>query len=105
MTNENIDWIENHHPGICLKEDFLDALGITPYRLAKSTGLTQSHVAELIKGKRNMTPNSAIKIAAALGMTAEFWLKLQANYDLAEARRKPAAVNLTLLVQPQASPA
>jgi addiction module HigA family antidote len=74
-----------------LREDFLDPLGITSYRLAKATGLSQSHVAELLKGKRSFTPETAIRIGEALGTSAEFWVNLQARHDLIETRRRRAS--------------
>jgi addiction module HigA family antidote len=90
---ENLDTVElldNPHPGETLKEDFLEPLGVSAYRLAKATGLSQGHVADLIKGKRNITPETAIRLSAALGTSAEFWMRLQAHYDLLEIRRKQA---------------
>lgn len=83
--------LDNPHPGILLRDDFLEPHGITPYRLAKATGLSQGHVAELLKGKRNFTPDTAIRIGAAIGTSAEMWINLQARHDLIDARRKQAS--------------
>jgi len=77
----------NTHPGILLKEDFLDELNITPYRLAKDIGLTPIHVTELLKGKRNITPSTALLLGRYFGTTAEYFINLQTRYDLIEATR------------------
>ena len=80
--------LENPHPGILLKEEYLDEMGITPYRLAKATGLSQIHVSDLLKGKRNITPKTAYLLGKFFETTPEFWLNLQTHYDMTEARRK-----------------
>ncbi|MDR3707170.1 MAG: HigA family addiction module antitoxin [Capsulimonadaceae bacterium] len=87
-TSENDELLPNPHPGVLLKEDFLDEMGITPYRLAKAVGLTQIHVSELLKGKRNITPKTAFLLAKFFEMTPEFWINLQTHYDMVEEKRK-----------------
>jgi len=87
MSYENHDLLPNPHPGILLKEDFLDEMGITPYRLAISTGLTPTHVSELLKGKRNITPTTALLLGKFFDTTPEYWINLQARYDMMEAKR------------------
>jgi len=88
MTNEQDDLLPNEHPGILLKEDFLDEMGITPYRLAKAIGLTQIHVSELLKGKRNITTRTAFLLGKFFETSPEFWINLQTHYDMVEQKRR-----------------
>jgi addiction module HigA family antidote len=79
--------LKNVHPGEVLREEFLEPLGITPYRLCHDTGLPQSRLSELINGKRGLSADTALRLARYLGTTPDFWLNLQMAYDLEEARR------------------
>lgn len=69
-------------PGEILKEEFLEPLGISQYRLAKAIGRPQSAVSDIIHGKRAITPDMAYLIGTALGTTPDFWLQLQITYQL-----------------------
>ena len=69
-------------PGEILKEEFLDPLGISQYRLAKAIGKPQSAVSDIVHGKRAITPDMAYLIGTALGTTPDFWLRLQTTYQL-----------------------
>lgn len=69
-------------PGEILKEEFLDPLGISQYKLAKAIGKPQSAVSDIIHGRRSITPEMAFLIGKALGTTPEFWLRLQMTYDV-----------------------
>lgn len=69
-------------PGEILKEEFLDPLGISQYRLAKAIGKPQSAVSDIVHGKRTITPDMAYLIGTALGTTPDFWLQLQTTYQL-----------------------
>ena len=73
------------HPGEHLLE-ILEDSGISQYRLAKAIGVPPRRVNEIVNAKRSITPDSALRIGRALGMTAEFWLNLQRMYDLDVAR-------------------
>ena len=73
------------HPGEHLAE-FLDELGITQYRLAKAIGVPQVRISEVVRGRRSITADTALRIGKALGTTPEFWLNLQRMYDLDTAR-------------------
>ncbi len=84
--------IPNIHPGEILEEDFLTPMGITPYRLAKGTGIDQTRVSEIIHRKRSITVDSALRFARFFGNSPEFWLNLQLQYDLEERKRKLAQV-------------
>lgn len=69
-------------PGEILKEEFLDPLGISQYRLAKAIGKPQSAVSDIVHGKRAITPEMACLIGKALGTTPDFWLRLQTTYQI-----------------------
>ncbi len=71
------------HPGEILMEEFLRPAGITQSRLAEHLGIPVQRVNEIVKGKRGVSADTAWLLAGALGTTPEFWLNLQANYDLA----------------------
>lgn len=68
-------------PGEILKEEFLDPLGITVYRLAKAMGVGETGVSEIINGRRRISTAMAYRLAYALGTTAMFWMNLQTDYD------------------------
>lgn len=74
--------IKNIHPGEVLKEEFLEPLGITAYRLSKDTLIPQTRISEILKGKRRVTADSALRFAKYFGTSAKFWLGLQDDYDL-----------------------
>ena len=82
------DLLPNPHPGTLLKEDFLDDMGITPYRLAKDTGLTQTHVSELLKGRRSLTAKTALLLGKFFGTSPQYFLNMQARYEMIEAQRE-----------------
>lgn len=68
-------------PGEILKEEFLEPLGISQYKLAQAIGKPQSAVSDVIHGRRSITPEMARLLGEALGTTTEFWLTLQATYQ------------------------
>lgn len=74
--------LPNIHPGEILQEEFLTPLQITAYRLAQETGMPQTRISQLIKGKRRITADTALRLAKYLGTSAKFWLGLQDDYDL-----------------------
>jgi addiction module HigA family antidote len=71
------------HPGEILAEEFLRPGGITQSRLAEHLGIPVQRVNEIVKGKRGVSADTAWLLAGALGTSPEFWLNLQAKYDLA----------------------
>ena len=81
------------HPEEILLEEFLLPAGISQRRFAKRVGWTVAKLNELIRGKRGITADSALDLAAALRTTPELWLNLQMYFDLARAseRRKKAS--------------
>ncbi len=70
------------HPGEILLEDFLKPLGITQYRLAKSIGVPQRRIGEIVAGKRGITADTALRLARFFGTDAQSWMNLQTLYDL-----------------------
>src|SRR5438094_3583584 len=74
------------HPGEILLEDFLKPLDVTQVALAGHLGIPTQRINELVRGKRGVTPETAWLLAGAFGTTPEFWLNLQTNQDLVQAR-------------------
>lgn len=82
--------LPNIHPGKILKEEFLDAMGISAYRLAKEINVPETRISEIVHGKRSITADTAIRFSKFFGTTAEFWLNLQNLYDLEEEKNNHA---------------
>lgn len=74
--------IELSTPGEVLKEEFLDPLGITPYALAKGIFVDPPRIDAIIKGRRRITADTAIRLSMFFGTTPGFWLNMQSRYDL-----------------------
>ena len=77
--------LPNIHPGEILREEFLTPMRITPYRLAKSLGVPQTRVADIVHERRGITADTALRLSAFFGNSAQFWLNLQSRYDLEHA--------------------
>lgn len=75
------------HPGTILLEEFLAPMGITQYRLAKSIGVPQRRIGEIVAGNRSISTDTALRLARFFGMNDGFWIGLQTDYDLAVTRR------------------
>lgn len=73
-------------PGEILRTEFLEPLGITQYRLAQATGLSQTRVSEIVRGRRAITIDTALRLSKALGVDDRFWINIQTDYDLEIAR-------------------
>ncbi|MBX7233792.1 MAG: HigA family addiction module antidote protein [Caldilineales bacterium] len=84
------------HPGVVLEEEFLLPMGLTQVALARHLGVSAQRINELIRGKRGVTPETAWLLASAFRTTPQFWLDLQANYDLAVNRPKQEISPLAL---------
>ncbi|WOB51431.1 HigA family addiction module antitoxin [Xanthomonas hydrangeae] len=74
-------------PGEILLEEFLEPMGISQNALARATGVPPRRINEIVLGKRGITADTAVRLAAALGTTERFWLGLQADYELEQAHR------------------
>jgi len=79
--------LRNIHPGEVLLEEFLEPMGISQNALARATGVPPRRINEIVLGKRALSADTALRLAAFFGTSEGFWLGLQADYDLEEARR------------------
>ena len=70
------------HPGEVLMEDFIEGFGITQNKLAVSIRVPPRRINEIVHGKRAITADTALRLARYFGTSAQFWLNLQAHYDL-----------------------
>ena len=80
--------IKPPHPGETLKEDYLLPLGMSVNRLAEALGIGASRLNEIVRGKRGITADTALRLARYFGTSPEFWLNLQSLYDLRMAEQK-----------------
>lgn len=78
------------HPGEILKTEFLDALGITPYALAKDTGIDKGNLSRIINGKSSISADVALRLARFFGTSPESWMNMQNRFDLETARDRNA---------------
>jgi len=76
--------LENIHPGEILMEEFLKPLEISAYRLSKDTEIPQTRISQILKGKRRITADTALRLSSYFGNTPKFWLGLQDDYDIEE---------------------
>lgn len=76
--------LENIHPGVILMEEFLVPLKISAYRLSKDIDIPQTRISQIIKGKRRITADTALRLSSYFGNSAKFWLGLQDDYDIEE---------------------
>lgn len=79
-----MDKIKNIHPGEILLAEFLKPLKISAYKLSKETFIPQSGISDIIKGKRKISVDIALRIAKYFGNSAKFWLGLQNDFDIEE---------------------
>ncbi len=75
------------HPGVFLQE-LLEEMNITPYRLAKDTFMPATRVGDIIKERRSITPDTALRLAKYFNTTADYWVSLQSSYDLSRCHPK-----------------
>lgn len=74
--------LANITPGEVLEEDFLKPMGLSQYRLAKDISVPARRINEIVKGQRAITADTALRLGRYFKMSAQFWLNLQAHYDL-----------------------
>ena len=79
------------HPGEVLLHDFLEGLGLSQYRLAQDISVPPRRINEIVHGKRAVTADTALRLARFFGTSAQFWLNLQARYDLERERDRLGA--------------
>jgi addiction module HigA family antidote len=80
--------LPNVHPGEVLAEEFLEPMEISAYRLAKDTAIPQTRISQILKGKRRITADTALRLSAFFGNSPKFWLGLQDDYDIEEEQNK-----------------
>jgi addiction module HigA family antidote len=83
--------ISNIHPGEILEEDFLKPLGISAYRLAKETHIPPTRISEILKHRRRISADTALRFSKYFGNSPDFWLGIQMEYDLREEKEKHKA--------------
>ena len=76
--------LDNIHPGEVLLEEFMKPLEITAYRLSKDLVIPQTRISEILKGRRRVSADTALRLSKYFGNSAKFWLGLQDDYDLEE---------------------
>lgn len=79
------------HPGEMLAEEFLRPLGISQTDFAHRIGVSFQRINTLVRGKRGVTPDTALRLAKATGMSPDFWMNLQLRWDLWQAMHGPGA--------------
>ena len=79
--------LKNIHPGEILNEEFLIPMGISAYRLSKDIEIPQTRISMIIKGKRSITADTALRLSIYFGTSPKFWLGLQDDYDIEEERK------------------
>lgn len=80
--------LDNIHPGEILFYEFLEPLGISAYRLSKDLMIPQTRVSQILKGKRRISADTALRLSKYFGNSAKFWLGLQDDYDLEEEKNE-----------------
>ncbi len=76
------------HPGEILLEEFLEPLGVTQYRLAKDISVPARRINEIVHGARGISADTALRLARYFGTSEQFWMNLQAHYDLEVERER-----------------
>jgi antitoxin HigA-1 len=79
MSNKRMPPI---HPGEILKEEFLDEMGITQYKLAKDINVPARRINEIVHQKRAISADTALRLGRYFGISPQFWINLQSHYDL-----------------------
>ena len=79
--------LKNIHPGEVLLEEFLVPIGISAYRLAKEINIPQTRISEILKGRRRMTADTALRLSLFFGNSVKFWMGLQDDFDIEEELR------------------
>ena len=93
-------WIKPVHPGEILLEDFLEPTGMSRSALARAIGVPAPRINDIVLCRRGITADTAMRLAAFIGTTPEFWISLQASYELDVARQKADLVNMVEKIEP-----
>ena len=92
------------HPGETVRYDCLEPLGLTVTEGAKALGVTRQALNNLVNGKSGISPEMAIRLSKAFGSSPETWLKMQLDYDLAQARQRGDKIQVKRVQRPQDQP-
>jgi addiction module HigA family antidote len=90
------------HPGEVILHDYREPLEMSQYALAKALSITPARVGEIVRGKRAISPDTALRLARYFGTSAEFWMGMQAQFDL-ETTRDARAASIAKEVVPRAA--
>ena len=82
-----MEYLANIHPGKVLQEEFLIPLKVSAYRLTKDIGISQTRTSKIIKGNRQITADTALRLSRYFETSAKFWLGLQDDFDLEEEQK------------------
>jgi addiction module HigA family antidote len=88
------------HPGLAIRHDCLEPLGLTVTAGAKVLGVTRQALNNLLNGKSGISPEMAVRLAKAFGSSAETWLGIQMDYDLAQVRRREKEIGVRRVKSP-----
>ena len=88
MEVAKVKKLQNIHPGEVLLEEFLVPMGLSQNRIAREIGVPPRRINEIVHGKRAITADTALRLARYFGMSEAFWMGLQADFDLEEARNR-----------------
>jgi antitoxin HigA-1 len=83
-----LNQIQLEHPGIIIKEEFIDPLGLTVYAVSKATGISQTALGEILKGKRNISPINALRLSKFFGVSENYFINVQTKYNIDIAKEK-----------------
>lgn len=94
--------IVNPHPGVILKKEFLDELGFSMSQLATDIDVPRNRISQLVKGERRVSADTDLRLSRYFGLSEGYWLRLQNQYDLMEAKRSHGSYdNIKPMVQLQ----
>ncbi len=88
------------HPGEMIGDE-IEALGVTIVAAAKALGVTRQQLHNLIAGRSGITAEMAVRLEMAIGGSADTWVRLQTNYDLAQIRRRTTPLKVKKLARPE----
>ena len=91
------------HPGTIIRHDCLEPLGLTVTAAAAALGVSRQALNNVVNGKSAISAEMALRLSKAFGSTPEFWLRLQAAYDLAQVRKREREIRVTRFHPPSAA--
>ena len=80
--------LKNIHPGEILKEEFLDEMNISAYKIAQDLKIPQTRISQIIQRKRRISADTALRLSLYFNTSAKFWIGLQDDFDIEEAMNK-----------------